>query len=162
MSSQWKIIIWTTAILIVLIVFRKPIKKAMTRGYRNNNPGNIRKTFKNGVQTFWKGEVQGTDKDFKTFKSMAYGYRELFAMLLEYEAAGYNTIQKIISRYAPSNENNTNAYINLVSIKTGLHPDQKINFDNADLFKKLVSAISYQENGIEADQKEVEAGFNLL
>ena len=62
MKNNWWMIITLIIIIGLLIGFRKPIKKAMTRGYINKNPGNIRLT-----DSLWKGEVKGTDKDFKTF-----------------------------------------------------------------------------------------------
>ena len=44
----------------------------MTRGYRNNNPLNIRIDKKNP----WLGRViPNTDGEFEQFTSMAYGYR---------------------------------------------------------------------------------------
>jgi hypothetical protein len=151
-------------IMLLIILFRKKINTTlkMTRGYRNNNPGNIRKTYDaNGNQTFWTGEIIGIDPSFKTFKSMAYGYRALFALLKEYNRKGYNTITKVINRYAPSNENDTNSYINTVSLKTGLHPDTLIDLSNETLFKSLVSAISFQENGIIPDKKDINNGYKL-
>lgn len=52
---------------------------AFTRGLRNNNPLNIRKS-----STRYQGEVAGTDPAFKTFKTMAWGYRAAFAILKTY------------------------------------------------------------------------------
>ena len=153
------------AIVFIIILFRKKINTSlgMTRGYRNNNPGNIRKTYDSkGNQTFWKDEIPGQDKDFKTFKTMADGYRALFALLKEYKSKGFDTITKIINRYAPSNENNTNAYINTVVNKTGINPNVPVNLSDTENFKNLVAAISFVENGIKADENEINKGFNLL
>jgi hypothetical protein len=149
-------------------VFKKPVKqvietaKAMTRGLRNKNPGNIRKTYKNGVQTFWKGEVIGNDSAFKTFSSMAYGYRAIFALLKEYIGKGYNTIEKIISRYAPASENKTDAYINTVCKRSGIVKDTKIAASDLVTLTKLVSAISFVENGIAANEIDIDEGKKLL
>ena len=135
----------------------------MTRGYRNNNFGNIRITKdKNGKQTFWKGEIVGTDKSFKTFKDAAYGYRAIFALLKEYISKGYNTIEKIINRYAPSSENNTNAYINTVCKRSGIVKDVKIAASDLVTLSKIVSAISFVENGIPANEVDIENGKKLL
>ena len=68
MNKKWMIIIILSSIILLLIGFKKPIQKLMTRGYKNKNPGNIRKT-----KTMWTGEVKGTDPDFKTFSSMEIG-----------------------------------------------------------------------------------------
>jgi len=156
------ILMITGIILVVLFLLRKPINKAMTRGYKNNNPGNIRLTFdRTGKQTFWKNEIIGTDKAFKKFKTMVDGYRALFALLVEYNGKGFNTISKIINRYAPSSENNSTAYISTVSARTKIHPDSVILSSDNDTLKKIVAAISYVENGISADLTDIEKGFNL-
>jgi hypothetical protein len=158
------ILILTAIILILLFLFRKPINKiTMPRGLRNNNPGNIRKTFDSkGKQTFWKNEIAGKDPYFKTFETMADGYRALFALLLEYRSKGFDTITKIINRYAPSNENNTNAYINVVSQKTGIDPHSVIDYSDSNNFKDLVAAISLVENGQKADREEINEGYAKL
>ena len=63
----------------------------MTRGLRNNNPGNIRKD-----GTHWKGEVEPSrDAAFKQFESMAWGYRAMFKCLNTYSRKyGLDTIRK--------------------------------------------------------------------
>jgi len=161
------IILILSGIIALFIAFRKPIKKTvekiMTRGYRNNNPGNIRKTYdRNGKQTFWKGEIAGKDKDFKTFQTMSYGYRALFALLREYMTKGFNTIETIISRYAPSTENKTEIYINTVVSRTGIPRNEILNFGQVSDIRKMVKAISYVENGTEANDSDVNEGFTLL
>lgn len=141
----------------------KVIKTSMTRGYRNNNFGNIRITRdKNGKQTFWKGEVKGADQAFKTFETPAWGYRAIFALLKEYIGKGYNTINKIIGRYAPSSENNTNSYVSTVVKKTGIQPDTKIAASDLISLTRIVRAISFVENGIEPDDVQIDEGKKLL
>lgn len=164
-----KTVIAILFVLIAIVFIFKRTKKVitnainMTRGYRNNNFGNIRLTFdKNGKQTFWKGEIQGTDKAFKTFKDAAYGYRAIFALLKEYISKGYNTIDKIINRYAPSSENNTNAYISTVCKRSGIVKDAKIAASDLVTLSKIVSAISFVENGISANEVDIENGKKLL
>ena len=52
----------------------------MTRGIRNNNPGNIR----NSDATDWKGEVNAfakKDTSFEEFVDMPHGYRALLRLL---------------------------------------------------------------------------------
>lgn len=140
-----------------MVIFRKPIKKVLSRGYRNKNPGNIRIT----SGALWKGEIKGTDKDFKTFKSMGFGYRAILVTLNSYFNKGFNTIEKIISRYAPGSENNTNAYINTVTNLTGIHKDTVLDFSDKLKIKKIIEAMSYVENGIKANPIEIEEGFKL-
>lgn len=134
---------------------------AISRGYKNNNPGNIRLTFDStGKKTLWKGEIEGTDKAFKKFKSMAYGYRAMFITLTSYLSKGVNTIEKIISRYAPSNENDTTSYINTVSRKSGIESNRVITSD--DQLQRLIIAMSFVENGVSADANEVVKGYELF
>ena len=52
---------------------------SLPRGLRNNNPGNIRKN-----SDVFQGEKTSSDREFKQFKSMAYGYRAIFKILLNY------------------------------------------------------------------------------
>jgi hypothetical protein len=156
MKKDTIIILTLLVIIILMVAFKKPIKEALTRGYRNKNPGNIRKT-----DSLWKGEVKGTDPDFKTFSSMGYGYRAMLVTLSSYFAKGFNTIDKIINRYAPSSENATSAYINTVSNLTGIQKDTVLSFDDKEKIKKLIAAMSYVENGIKADPLQVDEGFKL-
>jgi hypothetical protein len=157
MKKDWIIISILAGIVFVLIAFRKPIKKFMTRGYKNKNPGNIRLT--SGIP--WKGEIKGTDKDFKTFKSMGYGYRAILVTLNSYFKKGFNTIEKIISRYAPGSENNTQAYINTVVNQSGIAKDTVLDFNDKLKIRKIIEAISYVENGIKANPLEIDEGFKL-
>lgn len=135
----------------------RPIKKALSRGYRNRNPGNIRKTEK-----MWIGEVAGSDKEFKTFKSMSYGYRAVFALLREYINKGYDTIEKIINRYAPPIENETTTYVQTVSAQTKIPKDKPLTFADREKMYSIVGAISYVENGVIASILDVDAGYKLL
>lgn len=70
----------------------------MSRGLRNNNPGNIRHD-----RDKWQGEiVPSQDKSFKQFISMAYGYRALIKLLQNYRKLhNRQTIAEFINRYAP-------------------------------------------------------------
>lgn len=155
------ILIIFAILVILLITFRKPIDMALSRGLRNNNPGNIRLTYDSkGNKTLWNGEIEGKDTAFKTFKSMAYGYRGMFVTLNSYLKKGYNTIEKIINRYAPSSENDSIAYINTVSRKSGIPSNQVIN--NDDQVVRIITAMSFVENGVAADTEKVLAGYQLF
>lgn len=128
----------------------------MTRGLRNNNPGNIRKS-----DTTWIGQVNGEDPEFVTFSSVEYGYRALFILLKNYISKGYNTISLIINRYAPSSENNTTGYIKRVVADTGIENDKILSFDNERDMIKLVAAISLVENGKISNFTDVTKGYEL-
>lgn len=133
-------------------------KNELPRGLRNNNPGNIRRN-----SDVFQGEVNPSrDKEFKQFKSMAYGYQAMFKILSNY----YNyyqldTIREMISRWAPENENNTAAYVSLVSSYSGIGPDDLISFDREQMIQ-IVAGMSKVENGREANMYDVIAGWDLL
>lgn len=88
---------------------------SITRGIRNNNPFNIRRS-----RSRWLGlgVPNGDysicrDKSFCQFQEMNYGLRAgllLIANYIRYHRC--DTISKIVSRFAPSSENDTSAYIN--------------------------------------------------
>ena len=93
--------------------------KKIVRCIRNNNPLNIRR----GTAR-WKGmSMRDDDEDFEQFENMAYGWRAAFILLgrTYYEKYHLNTIQKIISRWAPACENKTDAYMMYVSINVGIN-----------------------------------------
>lgn len=132
---------------------------AKSRGYRNNNPGNIRI---NGDK--FQGEViPSQDKEFKQFESMAYGYRAIFKILRNYQINyKLNTIRQMINRWAPKNENDTANYISFVSERSGIPADDPIRTDNREMMIRIVAAMSRVENGIDADMVDIIDGWNLL
>jgi hypothetical protein len=160
MNKKYIIILSLFAFIVLLITFRKPIKmeiSKLSRGYKNRNPGNIVLT-----KEKWKGEISGPDKKFKTFINMEYGYRGIFIVLQSYFEKGFNTIEKIINRYAPPSENVTSNYVKFISDKTGIKKDTKIDWYNLPDIKKIVAAISQYENDIVPDPLQIEAGYKLL
>ena len=80
---------------------------SISRGLRNNNPGNIRIT-----KDKWQGlREKQEDKSFFQFKEMKWGYRALIRTLQNYRKRhGCQTITEFIKRWAPENENNTAVY----------------------------------------------------
>ena len=126
------------------------------RELRNNNPLNIR----HNADVF-QGEIKGTDKSFKTFSSMPYGYRAAFVTLGTYLSRGWNTIEKIIAKWAPPNENNTEGYIKSVEKWSGVPRSKELTAASGADYIMIVAAMSFVENGKNADISEVTAGFNL-
>lgn len=133
-------------------------RNELPRGLRNNNPGNIRRN-----SDVFQGEINPSrDKEFKQFKNMAYGYRAMYKILSNYyNKYQLNTIRKMISRWAPENENNTAAYVSLVSSYSGVGPDDLISFDREQMIQ-IVAGMSKVENGREANMYDVIAGWDLL
>ena len=130
----------------------------MSRGLRNCNPGNIRRS---GVH--YRGEVvPGSDAEFKQFESMAYGYRAIFVLLDTYRRRyGLRNIRAMISRYAPPTENHTALYIEAVCDLAGVLPDEEIDTRSRHVMVPIVAAMSRVENGCIARRTEVEEGFTL-
>ncbi len=130
----------------------------MSRGLRNNNPGNIRLS-----PIRYQGEVvPSQDKAFKQFQTMAWGYRAMFVLLHTYRKNGYRTLRQMINRYAPPVENNTGAYLNTVSTQAHVFPDVELDtMDPAEMIP-VVSAMSRVENGVAAVEADVRAGWDLF
>uniref|UniRef100_A0AAU8GD03 Internal virion protein with endolysin domain n=2 Tax=unclassified Kayfunavirus TaxID=2749939 RepID=A0AAU8GD03_9CAUD len=112
-----------------------------TRGIRNNNPGNIRVS-----KDQWEG-MTGDDGAFVTFDSPESGVRALGKNLLSYGRQGYDSIEKIINRWAPPNENDTQAYIDSVVAATGIPATQSLDLSDPDTLSSLAQAISFHETG---------------
>ena len=131
----------------------------MSRGLRNCNPGNIRRS-----RVRYKGEVLPShDKEFKQFCSMAYGYRAMFVLLDSYRRRyALNTLRQMLNRYAPPSENFTEGYIRFVSQKTGILPDEELNTRSERDMVPIISAMSEIENGVSADRSMVLEGWRMF
>lgn len=115
---------------------------ALPRGLRNNNPGNIR----HGDN--WQGmKEKQTDKAFVQFESPEYGIRAMVKVFRSYRNRGIVTLERIISTWAPSSENNTEAYIKSVMKTTGWTRSHVVAEMEGD-YLTLIPAIIKHENGI--------------
>lgn len=104
-----------------------------------------------------------TDKSFEQFKTMEYGIRAGFVILKKYiNHYGRNTIRKIISAWAPSNENNTESYIKTVSRSSGIAPEQTIRFEDKDTMVGIVSAMIYVECGKSVDNSIISKAYEMV
>ena len=131
--------------------------QSLPRGLRNNNPGNIRIS-----PTRYKGEiVPSSDRAFKQFKNRGWGYRAIFVLLESYHKRGIKTIRQIISRYAPSCENDTEGYISSVCESSLIGADAPLDITDKNTMVLVVSAISKVENGVAAVMDEVLEGWDL-
>lgn len=109
-----------------------------TRGIRNNNPGNIE----------FRGQPGATsDGRFARFANASYGLEAMAAQLDLYNQRGLNTIAKVVSKWAPKDENDTAAYIAAVSKRMGVDPGAKLNLKDANVLSSLMGAMITQENG---------------
>ena len=124
------------------------------RGIRNNNPLNIRLSKDNFI-----GEIKSTDKVFKQFESPEYGYRAAFIIIATYLSRGLNTLEKIIGRWAPTNENYTEQYVDYVSGYSGIDIHKQLNSKSGWDICKIVEAMSCYENGEKANFMQIKQGF---
>ena len=126
----------------------------LPRGYRNNNPLNIRYSIYNQ----WKGKVlPNTDRNntFEQFVNIVYGYRAALSLMRTYiRKYGCDTVAKIITRWAPENENNTAGYISDVCEFAGLTPDTAVTKNSRDVLTKMAYAMSIIENGNTPETRE--------
>lgn len=114
----------------------------LPRGIRNNNPLNIR------LGDNWQGLCkEQTDKTFCQFISMEYGLRAAFIILFNYLKKRVDTPDKIIKRWAPPSENDTEAYITRVCKIGSLPRYEVIKKTNYSRLCSLVWAMAQVENG---------------
>lgn len=130
----------------------------MSRGLANCNPGNIRRS-----SSHYRGEVRPSrDPDFKQFESIEWGYRAIFVTLNTYRRKyRLRTIREMISRWAPPVENHTEAYIRAVTARTGFSADAVLDTRSRQQMVPLIAAMSEVENGVKADFRAVERGWEL-
>ena len=132
-------------------------QKQQPRGIRNNNPLNIR------IGNTWLGEVPNpTDSDFEQFVSPEYGLRAAFCILRRYiRRYGRNTVRKIVHSWAPSSENNCDAYIKIVCQQSKLDPDETLLYEDAERMWKLVQGMALAEVGQRLDLDLIMKGYQL-
>lgn len=180
MTNKEKIIILsaavvsTVAVLVIIILnylHMKEVKKIastttannpedlnLPRGYRNNNPLNIRIS-----SSSWQGKVKpNTDGSFEQFENMGYGFRAALKLLRNYISQGHNTITKMINRWAPPTENNTSSYVTNVANRSGIDANTVINRSDKETLCKIAYAMAISENGSAPLMSDVEAGWEML
>lgn len=122
------------------------------RGIRNHNPGNIR----HAKGTRWQGmATPQTDPQFVQFTNPRWGIRAIARVLITYQekcqapdGSPIDTVRDIIQRWAPPNENNTDAYTNSVARALNVNPDTStIDVYDLDIMRALVTVIIRHENG---------------
>ena len=86
---------------------------------------------------------------------MMWGFRAAACILRKY-INGYklDTIRLICAKWAPRNENNTDAYTNTVATSVGIKADTKIEFKNQMVMLRLISAMCVVENGTDFDPQQ--------
>lgn len=130
--------------------------KALPRGIRNHNPGNIRLS-----KDKWRGiSPEQTDKAFFQFTAPAYGIRAMVIILLKYQRIyGLRTPAAIIGRWAPAKGDsngsapggeytqNSSAYAAAVAKALGVSPNTEINLTKTSTLYAFLCAVIQHENG---------------
>ena len=132
----------------------KKDKAIKPRGIRLNNPCNLRQG-----QGRFIGEYEiSKDNEFRQFKSMVFGIRAALHLLIKtyYYLHRLRTVRGIINRWAPSNENNTEAYIEAMCKEVGLKPDEYIEMSE-DFWIRFLDAMIFVENGVRIERWVIEA-----
>ena len=141
------------------------------RGYHNNNPLNLRISPNKDIA--WKGKIplsQNTDRNKKTgkmefeqFVSMPYGFRANMINMRTLINRGFNTIEQLITKWAPADDgNNPAGYTQRVCKTTGYNKDDIINPQNAEQMQNLAYAMAIVENGSEPQWDDIQAGWKLI
>lgn len=140
------------AIVAAFVVGILMMTNKKTRGIRNNNPLNIRKS-----SDVWEGAI-GDDGEFVQFEAPEKGIRAAARILKTYrDKHGLISVAQIITRWAPPVENDTTSYIDHVSSFVGLGRNDTLNeFD----YPLLIAAMIKHESGQQPySVKVIESGF---
>lgn len=115
-----KILIVLILLLAVYIAFAGGNNKT-----KLNNPFNIKRT------TYpYAGKVIGNFGTFEHFENIQFSVAAYLSLLQRnYFKLGFNTLEKIVYKYAPPEENDTKKYISDLSNETGFAPDEVLKFD---------------------------------
>ena len=115
-----------------------------TRNMRNRNPGNMRHGPK------WLGlAADQSDSEFSTFVDFVHGYRGLVINLRnQFRLYGLMTVRGIISKFAPSNENDTESYVDKVSKAMRVSPDAPLDMESRYVLESMAKAITRHEGSI--------------
>lgn len=112
--------------------------KGRTIADRFNNPTNLRWAEGYGTHNTKSG-------DFAVFPTLDEGVLASAKQLQIYGTRGVNTVRDIANKWAPSNENDTAAYIRHVVKTTGINENEKLNLNDPVILAKLISAMASKE-----------------
>ena len=147
---------WQIASLLLLAGFLFYSRKSiigMTRGLINNNPLNLRYN----ASIKWDGQTGKDANGFAQFISMAKGLRAgVMTIRNKQKLHGLKTIREIITQFAPPSENDTEAYIKLVTRENNIKDNQIIDLVNNDgLLAGIVRSMIKMEQGINPISNEM-------
>lgn len=125
---------------------------------RRNNPGNIRKN----PQDKWKGELPGIPANqYLEFDTLENGSRAMLKLLnnyiLKYKK---DSIDKIIRRWAPKEENPTENYISFVANRTGIGRNETLYGNDWNTLARIAYQMTFFEHGIKNDDGSLSAAMD--
>lgn len=147
------------------------IAPTQTRGYLNNNPGNMDRG-----EPPWNGEIRDvamcqndmqrmemTHGRFCVFERAVMGIRAMAKNLLAYhDRLSCDTIREYIERWAPPNENNTEAYVAQVASRLACSPDEPIEIRDPKVMEAIIDGIIRVEcAGMPYEGNEIAEGVAL-
>jgi len=142
-------------------LFGYPNPLAKSRGEKNNNLGNIKRSNSNN----WRGRSNsktGKESTFEQFFSYEYGLRAMIITLLNYQKLhNIKNIRGIIERYAPKSENDTEQYIEFVEAQTGI-PDTKNFSFTPESLEPIVKAMVKMESNFNVSKKLYNNAVSLI
>ncbi|CFQ68104.1 hypothetical protein [Yersinia enterocolitica] len=112
--------------------------KGRTIADRFNNPGNLRWADGYGTHNTKSGK-------FAVFPTLDEGVLAATKQLQIYGSKGINNVKDIVKTWAPSNENDTDAYIRHVVKSTKFSENEKLNLNDPAVLAKLISAMATKE-----------------
>lgn len=128
--------------------------KGRTIADRFNNPANLRAASGYGTANTKSGK-------FAVFPTLDEGVLAAAKQPQLYGSRGIDNIHDIVGKWAPPNENNTQAYIQHVVKATGRSESESLNLGDPKLLAKLISAMSVKEGaGSRVSEEKVIQIFN--
>ena len=135
-----------------------PANAGAPRGIRNNNPLNL------GFVPGQVGLVSDAPSDgrFGRYRTMEEGVAQAERQLQRYQTRDHlDTVRKMISKWAPPNENDTDSYVQAVSRAMGVDPDAPVSLNNQATAAAMISAMARRETGRSLDPAVVNRGVGL-
>lgn len=124
-----------------------------TPAVKNNNPGNIRPS---ETSLKYEGVIgvadSGKSGEFLQFATIGWGAAAQLRLLRSYLKNGYNTIHKIIYRWCPPIECDSDKYVRYIVSQTGIDRNKVLTFEPT-----LIIPIAMAMARWEADPRYVKA-----
>jgi hypothetical protein len=121
-------------------------------GIRLNNPFNIRYVANSG----WQGlDHEAVNISFETFRTPVWGIRAAAVLMINhFDKRQADTIEKLVTIWAPPSENNTAHYIQRVADYSGFDPKQTLNLHHYEHLAPVMLGMMEEEIGSDPYTKE--------